>query len=1069
MPREKDPFRDYVEFLQNNKWKWKCNFCNIEYRGSVTRIKAHLAGFGGYGINACKKVDRRVRSKARKALKDKGEAESSNGSEGNVEECAHQPVTTNNEDAPRETSVPAMTHLSFNGASSSAFLPLPGTNLPNLSLPAQVPIPQMEHSLWTLPPQHHTGDSYIQPRNLSDRSSGGDLAPEAWTNMPGPVDAGEGEPNPTFPQDARTDYALMDSRPSTCGLVGKNMPTRKRKLEEPSNGEGDMDESETCCRKSSPLVTTELVGKESKEAIKKICDYLMDAESVIIGIYGMGGVGKTAILMHVHNRVLLEDSAFSNVFWVSVPQKFSVYELQDKIANAVGLDSLSKDKDVKRRASIMHRHLETMKSSILLLDGLWMHFEVKDVGIPIKKGGLKLVLTTRSLDVCHKMLCQMKIKIEPLCWEEDSWSLFLEKLCSAKELPSEVEEIARSILEMCGGLPLGIIEIATRLRGVEKVHEWKDLLQNLQESRMELDVLKELKLSYVDLGSPQVQRCFLHLVLCFGKDDDGTDEEELIESLIDEGLLGGIATRQKQHDQGNTILDKIRNSCLLEEAPFRPVQPLIRDMALQIATSTTHMVKAHMSLEEFPEEELWTDHLQKVFLQGNDIKEIPCSLSPNCPKLTRLSLNENNNLIAIHGSFFEHLKELKVLDLSRTGIMELPDSISHLERLEALLLHGCEELHHIPYVWKLEFLRKLDLKGCRRLEVVPDGMEMLVKLTYLDLRGTRIKTLPEGVLPNLVNLQFLAIEKVRAGEERELKKVEALYCSVPNVETFNACVRFLEQNSSRQYDLTLNLSEESFPEAVYERRIFIESGHSIKAWEYGGIGGDGGALLLPNNVQEEVEVGGCGGVRRLCEVGPLENLEVLEIKEWENLDPRLQSLTITGCPKLKHLLKWECLTPARLRNLKKIKIRNCEELEEIIRGPFPSGVTCGLTYLEVSGCNKMKRVMLTQDTLLQLPSLRDISVEDCKGVEVIIGGTVADTTPYSFPHLINLTLRNLPELKSICDDGRAVSCGSLFSLVIGNCPKLKRSPEQLLLLDNDNGLLLRSTHPFFTSTLGQIS
>ncbi|XP_039170268.1 probable disease resistance protein At4g27220 [Eucalyptus grandis] len=463
----------------------------------------------------------------------------------------------------------------------------------------------------------------------------------------------------------------------------------------------------------------------------------MEDEIVIIGIYGMAGVGKTTILMHVHNRVL-EDPNFNDVFWVTVPRKFSIYKLQNEIANVVGLDNLSMDKDVKRRACILNRHLKR-KRAVLCLDGLSMHFDIEDVGIPVEKGSIKLVMTTRLLDVYEKMVCQKQVKIGPLDLRDDCWVLFLKKLCFGRDLPSEVKKIASSILDKCGGLPLGIIEIATQMRGPKGVHEWKDLLQQLENSMMELGVFKKLKLSYMNLGNLQVQQSFLHLILCFGEYSKAEIiEKVLIESFMDEGLLSGIATRQELHNKGNTILDKIKKACLGvdKDTEYLLVHPLIRDMALQIVTSTTHMVKANMGLKEIPKDKFWTDHLEKVFLQSNDIKEIPYGISPNCPKLMRLSLDNNVSLEAIHKSFFKHMKGLKVLDLSKTKITELPDTISHLESLEALLLRECKELHCVPCVRKFKALKKLDLSGCVMLGEVPEGMEMLVKLTYLDLLGT---------------------------------------------------------------------------------------------------------------------------------------------------------------------------------------------------------------------------------------------------------------------------------------------------------------------------------------------
>ncbi|KAI6687464.1 hypothetical protein NL676_024292 [Syzygium grande] len=60
---------ELVEVLPNKKWE--CKFCGCEYDGGGTRIMAHFAGVGGYGIHGCKVVDDRVRSVALNALREK--------------------------------------------------------------------------------------------------------------------------------------------------------------------------------------------------------------------------------------------------------------------------------------------------------------------------------------------------------------------------------------------------------------------------------------------------------------------------------------------------------------------------------------------------------------------------------------------------------------------------------------------------------------------------------------------------------------------------------------------------------------------------------------------------------------------------------------------------------------------------------------------------------------------------------------------------------------------------------------------------------------------------------------
>ncbi|KAI6683025.1 hypothetical protein NL676_028938 [Syzygium grande] len=70
MPRELDPFRQYVEAVENNKWR--CAFCGNKYGGSATRIRAHFAGKPSYGIKDCEKVDDRVKEEARQTFNGKG-------------------------------------------------------------------------------------------------------------------------------------------------------------------------------------------------------------------------------------------------------------------------------------------------------------------------------------------------------------------------------------------------------------------------------------------------------------------------------------------------------------------------------------------------------------------------------------------------------------------------------------------------------------------------------------------------------------------------------------------------------------------------------------------------------------------------------------------------------------------------------------------------------------------------------------------------------------------------------------------------------------------------------------
>ncbi|KAI6687475.1 hypothetical protein NL676_024303 [Syzygium grande] len=196
----------------------------------------------------------------------------------------------------------------------------------------------------------------------------------------------------------------------------------------------------------------------------------------------------------------------------------------------------------------------------MILDDVWERFDLEEVGILVRVDGFKLVLTTRSFDVCRQMHCQVKIKIESLS-QEEAESLFMEKLGFEVELNLETEAVAKSIVEECASLSLGVIMMAASMRGVTDVFEWKGCLVKLKESDMgetymEKKVLTTLKFSYNRLG-----------------------------------LIGGLNMREKQYDRGLTLLNKLGNVCLLEDnGSEMKMHVLIRDMALRIM-STTSIVK----------------------------------------------------------------------------------------------------------------------------------------------------------------------------------------------------------------------------------------------------------------------------------------------------------------------------------------------------------------------------------------------------------------------------------------------------------------------------------------------
>ncbi|XP_022717393.1 putative disease resistance protein At4g10780 [Durio zibethinus] len=577
---------------------------------------------------------------------------------------------------------------------------------------------------------------------------------------------------------------------------------------------------------STAGVAAELEYLEGETIVKEeIWNYLMGNEIGMIGVCGMGGMGKTTVMKHIYNQLLKETRAlFANVIWVTVSKELNTTKVQQVIANALNIASLPEPEQERERVAVLMEELGKRRY-VLILDDVWEKFSLLALGIPqpTSRNGSKLVLTSRSIDVCVSMGYKI-VKVQPLS-NEESMNLFLEHVGrGVLEVPS-LKEILGHIVQECDGLPLAIVVLAGSMKGIYDVHEWRNALRELREhirsvKGTEEEIYERLKFSYDRLGDSQIQNCFLYCSLY--PEDFVISRAELIEYWIDDGFLG-IGSRQELYDRGHTILNRLENNCLLEKVDDGNVKmhDVLRDMALYIKDRRRFMVKAGLGLRELPSKQEWAADLEKVSLMRNDISEFPPDLSPNCKILSTLLLQENKNLQRIPELFFQHMHGLCILDLSYTNIEQLPDSVSNLEKLNALVLFGCYKLRYVPSLEKLKALRKLDL--CyTAIEKVPDGLEMLVNLTYLNLYAECLKELPIAILPKLSCLQYLVLYvesstlKINGSDAARLTKLEMFEGRFNELMDFNTYSKSIQGQRRTSYLLVMAPFEAKFDATTLE-------------------------------------------------------------------------------------------------------------------------------------------------------------------------------------------------------------------------------------------------------------
>ncbi|XWS11093.1 hypothetical protein CRYUN_Cryun38cG0054100 [Craigia yunnanensis] len=803
------------------------------------------------------------------------------------------------------------------------------------------------------------------------------------------------------------------------------------------------------------LQTTNLGGEAKVK--QQIWRYLMGNEVEVIAVCGMGGIGKTTIMKHINNQLLKETDRFDKVIWVTVSKELNVVKLQEDIARA--LSQCLPENELERATELMD--ILKAKRYVLILDDVWKRFSLLDVGIPepTLHNGSKLVITSRLIDVCLSMGCEV-LKLQPLS-EEESLNLFLNQVGrGVLEIPT-LKEIVELIVQKCGGLLLAVVTIAGSLKGVDDVREWRNALNELcgrlnSVKGLETEIFECLTFSYERLGDQKIQNCFLYCALY--PEDHAIKRRELIEKWIDEKLIDECESRRMMYDRGHSILNKLEKHCLLEKCQTQSLFPeegvkmhdVLRDMALSIrSTGPRFMVKAGMQLKELPGENEWTDDLEKISLMRNLISEIPDDISPKCYFLSTLLLQENGEMKRISESFFEHMSGLKVLDLSYTGISDLPNRISYLGNLVSLVLRGCDKFRQVPSLAKLTALRKLDLFNTA-IEEVPHGIEMLVNLTYLGLHSENLKELPKGILPKLSHLQYLSTTLSLKGEE---------VVKLRNLETFAGI--FLELQGFQKY-------AKSIPGRQWPNNYVLVVG---SVWppevEYNLI-----KYFEKPEFYKEINLINCE-IGKENQVSRPNDLESLNIKKCHDLtslsnislfrkENELKRCYICKCQGMECVLDLSLSSCNSLHNIELLLLQELCNLLELVRvrvavssasqSLTPPAIFSSIKVFILEECLKMKK-LFTVELLQGLQNLEEIEVRDCKAMEEIIAsegrGDNITTTTFVLPKLRELWLICLPELKSFCRSEVMIRADSFQYLWISGCPKLKRMiPLFLSLLEN---------------------
>ncbi|XP_050378425.1 disease resistance protein At4g27190-like [Argentina anserina] len=328
----------------------------------------------------------------------------------------------------------------------------------------------------------------------------------------------------------------------------------------------------------------------TRQAMEKVMCALKRYHLTVIGVMGMGGVGKTTMATYASSQAK-RDGIFDHVIMACISQNPDLMKIQGIYADMLGL-KLQEETAIGRAGRLKERIMRRNKI-LIILDDMWKNLSLSSIGIPsnneLRKCNSKLLLTTRRLSVCHDMRSQAIIPLNILS-KEDSWSLFVKEVGHTFHDTSRFYDIARQVARECAGLPIALITVARAMRHKD-MEEWEEAARQLRMSQPanlddEGDVFKCIKLSYDYLKSDLAKSCFL--LCCLFPEDYDIRIEDLLKYGISHGLFRDCNTMQEARAKTHSVVKYLKASNLLLDSEIDGcvrMHDVIRDMAISTTLS----------------------------------------------------------------------------------------------------------------------------------------------------------------------------------------------------------------------------------------------------------------------------------------------------------------------------------------------------------------------------------------------------------------------------------------------------------------------------------------------------
>ncbi|XP_062019860.1 TMV resistance protein N-like [Rosa rugosa] len=536
----------------------------------------------------------------------------------------------------------------------------------------------------------------------------------------------------------------------------------------------------------------------------------------MVGIWGIGGIGKTTIAKAVYNTIAhkFECHCFLENVRGGSEQHGGLVNLQNIILSEIlggkELIVINVDKGI----NLLRQRLRN-KRILLILDDVNKSDQLDALtGAPDWFGrGSRIIITTRDKRLLTVHEVNPIYKVRELDHHEGC-ELFRLNAFKKKGNHDDDEKLwISTIVRYAHGLPLALVVLGSHLCG-RRIHEWHAMLDGYKRN-LPKDIRDILKVSYDGLEEI-VKEVFLDIACFFRgwntknviqilEGCDRNNPKHSIEVLEEKALInvdgyGRICMHDLLDEMGKYIVQqestepgkrsrlwhhKDVQEVLTENTGTSKIEGMMIKMSKEDEKCLSpKCFKKMKNLKIFinvngqfcGKVDYYPNKLRLLDWSSCPLQSLPSDfnmknlvqLSMPCSHISRFGEGSKNmqNLKSLNLGICKFLVQspdlsgspkLEFLDLSRCErLKEVHSSVGSLEKLVHLNLQHCYKLERLPEKVNWRSLKDINLDHCMRLESFPEIVGEMKYMTSLYLWGTGIKALPSSI-GYLINLERLEL------------------------------------------------------------------------------------------------------------------------------------------------------------------------------------------------------------------------------------------------------------------------------------------------------------------------